>query len=256
MEDNTSVKALDRALAVLDALQNADEPLGVNEIAKQCEISPATTFRILKTCQNHGWVYQDDDEKYSAGQKLCAPTPNRTGRFLQLMRECAYATMQRLSDIEQEAMNLVVRDLDRCYILGQSRTEKIVDYVPPVGTVLPFHASACGKILLSELKEPLRSTLLDRIPFRKMTESTITAQDAFAAELARVRKQGYALDAHESQDVGFCIAVPVRSPRGEIIAALSFSGFIGRRTVDEIDRYVALLHSASDEITHKLFSTL
>ncbi len=255
MEENTSVKALDRAFAVLDILQSAEEPLGVNEIAKRCEISPATTFRILKTCQSHGWVYQDKDEKYNVGHRLCAPTPNRQGQFLQLLRECAYFTMQRLSDIEQEAMNLVVRDLDRCYILGQSRTEKIVDYVPPVGTVLPFHASACGKVLLSELEEPLRSTLLDRIPFRRMTESTITARDAFTAELARVREQGYALDAHESQDVGFCIAVPIRAPQGEILAALSFSGFIGRRTVDEIDRYVALLQSASDEITKTLFSS-
>ncbi len=254
MEEQSSVKALDRALGVLDILRCADAPLGVNEIAKLCGISPATTFRILKTCKSRGWAYQDTDEKYAAGEKLSSPAPNRTNRFLRLLRDTAYFTMQALSDQEQEAMNLVVRELDRCYILGQSRTEKIVDYVPPIGTVLPFHASACGKVLLSETEEPLLSELLDRIPFKKMTASTITDRDAFVKELETVRAQGYALDEHESLDIGFCIAVPVRAPHGALVAALSFSGFIGRRTVDEIDRYVALLHGAADEITGKLFS--
>ena len=86
-------------------------------------------------------------------------------------------------------------------------------------------------------------------------------------ELAAVRERGFALDAHESQEEGFCIAVPVRAAKGaargggrgagegEIIAALSFSGFIGQKTVGEIDHYVKLLHGASAEITARLFDT-
>ena len=47
--------------------------------------------------------------------------------------------------------------------------------------------------------------------------------------------------------------MPIYSPEGEIIAALSFSGFIGRRTVSEIDHYVGLLKTASKEISEELF---
>ena len=244
MEEKTNVRVLERALTILDLLRDDMTPLGVNEIAKRCGISSATTFRLLKTMCNYGWVYQDAEEKYTLGYKITMVTEKKS--FLLMLKEVSYLIMARLSEAEQEAMNLVVRELDRCYILGQSRTEKIVDYVPPIGTVLPFHASACGKLLLSELTEPLFSELLDAIDFRRMTDKTITDKTAFLAELEKIRAQGYALDKHESQNEGFCIAVPIRSDAGEIIAALSFSGFI--------DYYVSLLKNAAAEIQRKLFA--
>ncbi len=251
MEETSNVKVLERALTILDLLRNEAVPLGVNEIAKRCGISPATTFRLLKTLLCYGWVYQNTEEKYLLGYKISAVTEKTS--FLLMLKEVAYFVMMRLSETEHEAMNLVVRDMDRCYILGQSRTAKIVDYVPPVGTVLPFHASACGKILLSELDEKILSSLLDTIDFRRMTDKTITDRTAFLEELTKIRSQGYSLDTHESQNEGFCIAVPIRSDEGEIIAALSFSGFIGYKSEIEVDYYVRLLKEASETITQKLY---
>ena len=250
MEENNNVKVLERALLILDLLSDG-KPLGVNEIAKLCSLSPATAYRLLRTLCSHGWVWQDKDEKYMAGIRMTYIPAQRS--FLTMLREIAYFRMAKLSEAEHEAMNLVVREFDRCYILGQSRTGKIVDYVPPIGTALPFHASACGKVLLSEMPEAERDKILDGIEFRKLTGSTITSREDFLLALEEVRRQGYALDRHESQEEGFCIAVPIRSPEGKIIAALSFSGFIGRKTVSEIDYYVGLLVGASKEITEELF---
>ncbi len=250
MEETSNVKVLERGLIILETLSDG-KPLGVNEIAKLCSLSPATTFRLLRTLCARGWVWQDGDEKYMAGVRMNYISAQRS--FLSMLREIAYFRMAKLSESEHEAMNLVVRELDKCYILGQSRTGKIVDYVPPVGTVLPFHASACGKVLLSGLEPTKRDRILDGIDFRKMTESTITSREKFLKALEEVKAQGYALDRHESQEEGFCIAVPIYSPEGEIIAALSFSGFIGRRTVSEIDHYVGLLKTASKEISEELF---
>jgi DNA-binding IclR family transcriptional regulator len=251
MEGTSNVKALEKALSLLDAVREANRPLGVNELAKLCSLSPATAFRMLKTLLSHGWVYQDENEKYILGHKISFVTEKTS--FWLAMKEVAYFVMARLSVSEQQAMNLVVRDGAKCYILGQSRTEKIVDYVPPVGTVLPVYASACGKILLSELPDKILGGILDLTEMKRMTPYTITDRNKFSEELCRVRERGYALDAHESQEEGFCIAVPVRAKTGEIISALSFSGFIGQKTVDEIDYYVNLLKKASAEITVQLF---
>lgn len=52
----------------------------------------------------------------------------------------------------------------------------------------------------------------------------------------------------ESQEEGFCIAVPVRSHEGEIIAALSFSGILGGLSEEETARYFQLLKEASAEL--------
>lgn len=249
MEESTNIKVLDRALLLIEELDKG--PRGVNELAKVCGLNPASTFRILKTLLAHGFVWQGEDEKYSIGTRLSYVSSNHS--FLSELCETAYYRMKKLSDTEHEAMNLVVRDYDRCYIICQSRTGKIVDYVPPVGTYLPFHASACGKILLAGLDETTRDRILDSIDYKKLTDSTITSREEFVSGLCKAREQGFAIDAHESQAEGFCVAVPVRDKKGGTIAALSFSGFIGRRTVDEVDHYVKLLKAASAEITDELF---
>ena len=69
MEENNNVKVLERALLILDLLSDG-KPLGVNEIAKLCSLSPATAFRLLRTLCSHGWVWQDKDEKYMAGIRM------------------------------------------------------------------------------------------------------------------------------------------------------------------------------------------
>lgn len=65
-----TIKMVDRALEVLDILRKERSPLGVNEIAKNCELNPSTAFRILKTLEVNGWVYQCMDGRYITGQKI------------------------------------------------------------------------------------------------------------------------------------------------------------------------------------------
>ncbi len=251
METNGNIKVLEKALTVLDVVKDAKQPTGVNEIAKICGLSAATTFRILKTFKNSGWVYQDENEKYTVGHKISYVTEKNN--FYTALKETAYFTMRDLTAQEKQAMNLVVREEDKCRIIGQSRTTKIVDYTPPVGTLLPFHASACGKVLLAYAPEAIRDAILSSIDYVKMTKSTITSREDLENELEKIRTQGYAVDAHESQEEGFCMAVPVFDPDGGVLAALSFSGFIGQRDVDEVDRYVKLLKQASEKITANVF---
>lgn len=248
---NGNIKVLEKALTVLDAVKDAAQPTGVNEIAKICGLSAATTFRILKTFKNRGWVYQDENEKYTVGHKISFVTERNN--FYTALKEIAYYTMSALTAKESQAMNLVVREEDKCRIIQQSRTMKIVDYTPPVGTILPFHASACGKVLLAYAPKIIRNEILDSLDYKKMTTSTITSRERLVEELGKITSQGFSVDAHESQDEGFCIAVPVFGNDGGVIAALSFSGFIGQRDVKEVDRYVGILKSASEEITKKLF---
>ena len=56
-----------------------------------------------------------------------------------------------------------------------------------------------------------------------MTSRTITSRDAFLAELARVREQGWAHDREENETSINCIGAPVRSASGRAVAAVSIS---------------------------------
>jgi len=251
MQTMDAVKALDKGLVVLDIVREADRPIGVNEIAKIGDINITTAFRLLQTLKNRGWVYQDANDKYIVGHKISLVTEKNS--FLMALKEIAYYTMARLSTSESQAMNLVIRQNEKCLILQQSRTDKIIDYVPPIGSILPIYASATGKVLLSELSDLLCESILAKTELKPLTKNTITQKYALLDELKKIRNQGFAVDIHESQEEGTCVAAPVRSRDGYAIAALSFSGFIGIINEAEVYYYFQHLKKATDEITRNLF---
>ena len=162
--------------------------------------------------------------------------------------------MTRLCETTSQAMNLVVRNYDSCHIIQQARTKRIVDYVPPVGTQLPIYASACGKVLLSELPELLLNDIMDNVEIQQFTKHTIMDRTQILDLLAKCRQDGYALDAKETMEHAYCIAVPVRFGDGEIVAALSCSGIIGNTINEEkIQMYYSLLKEGASEISEKLY---
>ena len=251
--DTETIKVLDRALTLLDVLRDENRPLGVNELSKLCDINLSTVFRIMKTLMASGWVYQSSDDKYTLGEKWFFQT-NQDNLYLAL-KDIAYPIMFHLSVQEFQAMNLCVRQNEKCIILQQSRTEKLVDLVPRLGASLPVYASGSGKVLFSELVPPLLDDLLSLVEFKKLASETIISRQAFIKELEKVRAAGYALDVHESMDATSCVAVPVRNPSGNIIAALSFSGFVGDYGKEQLISYLPILLKASEEISQKLFRT-
>ena len=155
-------------------------PLGVNEIARKAILNGATTFRILKSLMEFGWVYQDKEEKYAAGYKLCSAYT--MGKFYFILKDVSYAIMRRLTDREGEVLNLSIRENDMGVLLQQSRTSKIVDYVMKIDSRSPLYATAGGKILLSELPEALLQNIISLMDFTSYTERTITTPARFTGK--------------------------------------------------------------------------
>lgn len=251
-DKSETIKMVERALTVLDLLRAKHERLGVNEIAKTCGLNPSTAFRILKTLEKSGWVFQLNDGRYITGQKLSFVT-EKNNLYLAL-REVAQFVMEECTAKYGQAMNLMVREGVHCTILQQSRTNSLVDYVPPLFSNLPFYACAGGKVLLSELPVNLVEQIISSCEMKPLTSHTIVDPDQFWQALRTTAKQGYAFDIKESAENGSCIAVPVRDHEGTIIAALSFSGFIGVDGPEELLEYLPALREASGQISRSLFS--
>lgn len=245
------IRMVDRSLQVLDILRFEKEGLGVNSIAKKCEINPSTAFRILKTLEINGWVFQFNDGRYIAGEKLSFTLGN--DNMYMALKEVALIIMEKFTEKFNQAMNLTVREGSRIFIMGQSRTKNLVDYIPPLYTNLPFYACAGGKILLSELPIHLAENIINSTEMLPFTKHTITDVEVFWQELRDVARQGFAIDHKESANNGSCIAVPIRDTSNNTIAALSFSGFVGLRDEKELLNYLPALNEASQEISKNLF---
>lgn len=246
-----TVQVLAKALVILDAVKAAEQPVGVNEIAKRTSVKVATAFRLLKTLKTYGWVFQDHNDKYVIGSKISFVTEKNN--FNLALKEIAYYVMRNLTAKEGQAMNLVVRDHEKCYILEQTRTDRMVDYVPPVGSQLPIYASASGKVLLAGVSNELLDDILGVIELRPLTKNTMTSHSALRSQLEEIRANGCALEEGESFDNAFCVAVPIVAPDGQTIAGLSFSGFAGGFDKARIPTYIRELEAASRDVTGRLF---
>lgn len=86
-----------------------------------------------------------------------------------------------------------------------------------------LHASAVGKLLLSQ-----RPDLLGDGPLRRITARTTTEPDELAAELRRIRDDDAAGEVDESRVGRTALAVPIRSLDGRVTGALAALGRTGR----------------------------
>jgi DNA-binding IclR family transcriptional regulator len=99
-----------------------------------------------------------------------------------------------------------------------------VRVVQDVGASRPIHCTAVGKALAAWLPPHELEAIVARTVFERKTARTIRTAAAFRRELARIRRQGVAIDYEEHIEGIRCLAVPVRDHSGEVSAALCVLG--------------------------------
>jgi IclR family acetate operon transcriptional repressor len=107
-----------------------------------------------------------------------------------------------------------------------------------------------GKALLSQLPDEAVRELLARTGMRAATPHTITDPDTLLAELAKIRREGHAMDEGE-QEIGVrCVAVPVQGALGTL--GISVSGPAPRMTPELVERAVPLLRKAGERLSAEI----
>lgn len=248
---NSKILVVEKAIKVVEALRAEQYPVGVNELSRKLFLNVATTYRILRTLMDYGWVYQTSDSKYTIGYRL--DLNSDSAQFYSALKDVSYIVMRELTERENESANLFVRQNEHGVILQQTRTNKLMDYVQPIGSFAPLYATSCGKVLLSELPEHQLNSLISIMDFKQYTSNTITDKRKFIEELKNVRAHGYATDLGESLESSNCISVPIRGASNEIIAALSFTGILSELTAEKERHYFEILSKAANTIRQKVF---
>ena len=221
------IRAVERALVLLKTFLGNEAELGASEIGKRVELDPSTTFRMLVTLEEHGFVRQDPA---SGKYRLGASCLELGSQFLKFndVRKSAVDVMQKLRDQFGETVHLGILDGNEIVYLEKMTGLHAIGLMSSrVGGRAPAHATAIGKVLLAYLPDGELGTRLPRWKLTRCTANTLTNWKELEKETARVREQGYALDNQEFEPGVKCIAAPIFSHKG-IAAALSISGPLER----------------------------
>lgn len=222
VSDNGLVRSVERVAALLELLSERKTPMRMIEIAQELDAPKSTTHGLLQTLLSKGFVVRDNNQRYRLSMRLFSLAA--TALELVDLPELARPAMEELSGSTGGTCNLAVLDgHEVLYIEKVENRNSLVRLITHVGTRIPAHATALGKVLVGALPEPDRERWLVEHKFEKMTDHTVVDAMAFRQELIAQVKLGYAVDNQELHAAITGFAAPVRDHTGTIVAALSLT---------------------------------
>ncbi len=105
-----------------------------------------------------------------------------------------------------------------------------------VGSTAPLYAGCSSKVLLAYLdKEAIDSVLKGRL--RPLASHTTTDPTQIRAQLAEIRRNGFAVSFEETDEGVAGVSVPIRDARDHVVASLTISGPLTRVNAATMDHY-------------------
>jgi DNA-binding IclR family transcriptional regulator len=226
---NATYQSAERVLALLATFEDGRPELSVTEIAASLGVHKSTASRLAATLERTGFLARSG-KRYRLGVEiirlgtLALRSADMIDRLQPAMEKLSQATGETINlAIPAGADVLNVAEVPSTYILSCSGGW--------IGRRTKPHAVANGKVLLAFGAIPLP----DPGSLERYTEHTITTNEALQADLAQVRRNGYATAVAELEDGLVAVAAPVFSPVGDCMAALSISGPAYRMPPDKLD---------------------
>ena len=203
-------------MAILDAFDEGHRVLRLVDIATRTGLPAPTTLRIVRELVATGALEKATDGTYGIGRRiweLGLLAAVQTG-----LRGAASPFLQDLQATTRATVHLAERDGDRVLYLDRLSGVASVPIRSHAGSRLPLHCTGVGKVLLAHAPPHVQSRVLANLT--RETPFTITSPQQIAAQLARIRRDGVATTDSE-MTLGACsVAVPVRGPAGDVVAAL------------------------------------
>lgn len=227
------VRSLERGLAVIRAF-DADHPeLTLSEVAGLCGLTRAAARRFLLTLADLGYV-RADGRTYRLTPRVLELGYSYLSSFS--LARIAEPRLEQLVVRTRESSSLCVLDGDDVVYVARVPARRIMTAAITVGTRFPAHVTSVGRVILAHLPPEEIEVRLARAELSPLTARTLVSADLLRAELARVRRQGYALVDQELEEGLRSIAAPVRDRGGEVVAAVNIPVQAGRTTLAAVRR--------------------
>ena len=211
---------VDRAVALLGAFGRG-EWVGLSALARRVGLPKSTAYRLLGMLERTEMV-QKRGPLYALGMRL-----SEFGSRVPLcgndaLLELSVPHLVDLCGRTGETVHLAIPDRTDIFVAAKLHAPSAQAVPTSVGTRLPLHCTALGKVLLAfSPREVLHRFLVK--PRAIYTGRTLVEGRVIEAELARVREERIAYDREELLTGLGCTAVPVLGKRGAM-AAISLSG--------------------------------
>ncbi len=244
--DAEFVQSLARGLQVLQCFDAANPSMTLTEVAGKTDLSRGTARRLLLTLERLGFVGGDGKQFWLKPQVM-----DLGYRYLASLPwwQIAQPIIEEVSSAVNEPCNVGILDgADIIYTAGVE-INRIVSTNIRIGSRLPAHATATGRVLLSLLPNQQLDQFFRNAKRARLTPRTVIDERTLRSILRQVRAEQYCL-VDEELELGLrSVAVAVTDRTGKTLGAMSISSNAHRLETSEIiSRHLPALRDACEKI--------
>jgi DNA-binding IclR family transcriptional regulator len=183
---------VEKAVDVLFHLHAEPGSCGVTAIGRTLGLSKSSTHRLLTALSRRGLVEKDDRGRYRPGIGLVALGVGA------LDREPVVAAARPVLEAEAQGLGetvfLVAARAGRLIVLDKSEGEGFLRAAPRVGSTVPIHATAVGKLYLAFGNGSIEAPAGE---LARYSDETLTERAALDAAVSRTAERGFAENTDE-----------------------------------------------------------
>jgi IclR family acetate operon transcriptional repressor len=199
------IQSLARGLALVSEVAESDGELTAAELSRRIGVSTQTTYHLLHTLRQVGYVEQDPSQRYRLGRAILPLIDGYERQFAP--PDAVIRRLRKLRAATGETCSLSVWSGDDVLLIAEepgNHTVRVADI--QVGQRGALHARASGKILLARADAERRDRVLKDLHLKRFTGHTITRRAKLEQEIERAATNGWAIDDEEFVPGLTCIA--------------------------------------------------
>ncbi len=237
-----------RTFAILEHVATAQKPVEVADIITALKLPKATAYRLVEWFLERGYLSREAGRKrLLVGTKLADLSFRALASSMH--NSVPHIVLQRLASAVNETCNIGTVVNGEVMYLDRVETEHWPLRLQfNVGSRVPLHCSAIGKLFLALAPAARRRLLLRSIELKAYTEHTITSIGGLEIELERIRKEQVSFDRQEFLLGVICAAVPVVERNGELLAAVAVQAPVARMSIDTARRHLPVMRRSAAEL--------
>ena len=244
-------QSLERGLDILETIEAEGGDIGVREIARRLGLSPTIVQRLVSSLAVRGYIEKSPETaRYRLGHRamILGASGERGVDYVATARR----ELDRLAHEHHLNGFVAVLRAGRAIYLQAVQADGPVAIRVSLGSEMPLHSTAAGKVLLASLDDAAARKLVGTRKLAPITPHTITDPAVLLASLAKVRRQGYATVVEENIPGILSVGAPITDRAGGVVAALStaFPKYLDAdRTLQEV---IPLVTAAALRVSRSL----
>lgn len=246
------IQSVSQALDILELFSGEIDEIGINDFRNNLQLHKRNATRLLATLENRNYVelnkvtnrYRLGINTFQLGQWVAKKMK---------LHSQSMPILKSLTEVCNETCYLGVLKGSNVVYLDTVESSLPVRIIPKVGTMLPVHCTAAGKVLLANLIEKEQWGGITLTDMRQYTPNTIIDTQHLLKQLEEVAVQGYALEDEEMDPGVRGVAAPIRDYTKRVVGAISISGPVTRFSDTRIqNELIPMVKQAAGEISMRI----